>query len=63
MNLGYLDMKKDQWSMLSNPNCMLLEAEVEEGLILMEEEVDFLVESTTELNQCLRRSPNKIFLI
>jgi hypothetical protein len=47
MNIGYLDMKNDNWSMLSNPNYMLPEAEVEEGFILVVEEVDFLVEGTT----------------
>ena len=43
MNLGYLDMKKDYCSMPSNHNCILSEAEVKEGFILVEEEVDFLV--------------------
>jgi hypothetical protein len=36
--------------MLSDPNCMLPYAEAEKGLIIVEEEVDFLVEGTTELN-------------
>jgi len=47
MNLGYLDMNKDPWSMLSNPNFMLPEEEAEEGLIIVEEEVDFLAQGTT----------------
>jgi hypothetical protein len=63
MNLGYLDMKKDHWIMLSNPNCMLPEAEAEECLILVEEEVNFLAQGTTELNQSLSRSPSRIILI
>jgi hypothetical protein len=49
--------------MLSNPNNMLLEAKAEEGFILVVEEVDFLVEGTTELNLSLRRSPSRILLI
>lgn len=47
MNLGYLDMKKDQWSMLSNHSSNLLEELAEEGLITVEEEVDLLVDGTT----------------
>jgi hypothetical protein len=54
-------MKKDHWRMPSNPNYMLLEAD--EGFILVEEEVDFMVEGTTKLNQSLWRSPSRILLI
>jgi hypothetical protein len=42
---------------------MLLEAEVEEGLVAEEEEVDLLVKEITKMIQNLRRKLNRILLV
>jgi hypothetical protein len=49
--------------MPSNPSCMLLEAEEEEGLVAEEEEVDLIIIETTKMIQNLRRKLSIILLV
>ena len=42
---------------------MLLEVEVVKGLVVKEEEVDFLVKETTKMIQNMRRKLSKILLV
>lgn len=42
---------------------MLLEAEVEEGLVTEEEEAELLIIETTEKTQNMRRNISKILLV
>ena len=51
------------WRMLSNHNYMLLEAEIEEGPIIEEEEAKLLITKKVEMIQNPRRNLNRILLV